>query len=137
MCEPMLKIKDVMCKIVVTCKEDISIQSAIELLQDRHVGSIIVIDEEEHIKGIFTERDAIRIVAAKYSSDEPLSKIMSRHVVTISFESSFDQAKRLMLSHSIRHLPVTDQTGKHVGLFSIRAFFDEFLGLKSPEPRAL
>ena len=73
MCEPMLKIKDVMCKKVVTCKEDISIQSAIELLQDRHVGSIIVIDEEEHIKGIFTERDAIRIVAAKYASVEPLS----------------------------------------------------------------
>ncbi len=57
---------------------------------------------------------------------------MSRHVVTISLEASFDEAKRLMLSHRIRHLPVTDQTGKLIGLFSLRAFFDEILGIKTP-----
>ena len=136
MCEPMLKIKDIMCKRVVTAKEDLLIQDAVQMLNDMHVGSIIVIDEEERCKGIFTERDAIRIIAAKYPTNEPLSKIMSRHVVTISFEASFDEAKRLMLSHDIRHLPVTDQTGKLVGLFSLRAFFDEIMGIKTPIPSA-
>jgi CBS domain-containing protein len=37
-----------------------------------------------------------------------------------------------MLTHPIRHLPVTDETGKLIGLFSLRAFFDEILGLKKP-----
>ena len=132
MCEPMLKIRDIMCKKVVTAKEDISIQEAVQLLNERHVGSIIVVDDEQKCTGVFTERDAIRIVATKFSIDEPLSKVMSRHVVTISLEASFDEAKRLMLSHSIRHLPVTDQTGKLLGLFSLRAFFDEILGIKTP-----
>lgn len=132
MCEPMLKIKDIMCKKVITAKEDLSIQQAIQLLQDRHVGSIIVIDDEQKVIGIFTERDAIRLMANKFSTDEPLSKIMSSHVVTISHEASFDEAKRIMLSHDIRHLPVTDATGKLIGLFSLRAFFDEILGLKTP-----
>ena len=72
------------------------------------------------------------LMANKFSTDEPLSKIMSRHVVTISHEASFDEAKRIMLSHDIRHLPVTDATGKLIGLFSLRAFFDEILGLKTP-----
>ena len=132
MCEPMLKIRDIMCKKVVTAKEDISIQQAVELLNERHVGSIIIVDDEQKCTGVFTERDAIRIVATKFSTDQPLGKIMSRHVVTISLEASFDEAKRLMLSHNIRHLPVTDQTGKLIGLFSLRAFFDEILGIKTP-----
>jgi CBS domain-containing protein len=132
MCEPMLKIKDIMCKKVITAKEDITIQAAVQLLNERHVGSVIVVDDEQKCIGIFTERDAIRLMASKFSVDEPLNKIMSRHVVTISHEASFDEAKRLMLSHDIRHLPVTDTTGKLIGLFSLRAFFDEILGLKTP-----
>jgi len=132
MCEPMPKIRDIMCKKVVTAKENITILEAIQLLSDRHIGSIIIIDEEQKCTGVFTERDAIRIVANKFPTDQPLSKIMSRHVVTISLEASFDEAKRLMLSHGIRHLPVTDQTGKLIGLFSLRAFFDEILGIKTP-----
>ncbi len=136
MCEPMLKIKDIMCKKVITAKEDISIQEAVQLLNDRHVGSLVVIDDEQKIIGIFTERDAVRIMANKYSTQEPLGKTMSRHVVTISLEASFDEAKRLMLSHDIRHLPVTDETGKLIGLFSLRAFFDEIMGIKTPVPSA-
>lgn len=132
MCEPMLKIKDIMCKKVITAKEDITIQAAIQLLNDRHVGSVIVIDDEGKCIGVFTERDAIRVAATKFPTDQPLGKIMSRHVVAMPIEGSFDEAKRLMLSHNIRHLPVTDQTGKLIGLFSLRAFFDEVLGIQTP-----
>jgi len=121
-----------MCKTVITAKEDMPILEAIQLLNDRHVGSLVVVDDEAKCIGIFTERDAIRIIASKFSVDQPLSKTMSRHVVTVTLEASFDEAKRLMLSHNIRHLPVTDQTGKLIGLFSLRAFFDEVLGIKTP-----
>jgi len=136
MCEPILKVKDIMCKTLVTVKEDLSIQEAVQLLNDRHVGSLIVVDDEQKCMGIFTERDAIRIVAQKYPVDQPLSKIMSRNVITISVEASFEEARVLMLSHKIRHLPVTDQTGKLIGLFSLRAFFDEILGIRKPLPTA-
>jgi CBS domain-containing protein len=128
----MLKVKDIMCKKVITAKEDMPILEAIQLLSDRHVGSLVVIDDEEKCIGIFTERDAIRVIASKFSVEQPLSKTMSRHIVTVSLEASFEEAKRLMLSHNIRHLPVTDQAGKLIGLFSMRAFFDEVLGIKTP-----
>lgn len=136
MCEPMLKVKDLMCKKVITSKEDITIQKAVEMLNDLHIGSIIIVNDEQHCTGIFTERDAIRVIANKFSLDQPLSKIMSQHVITITLEASFDEAKLLMLSHDIRHLPVTDQTGKLIGLFSLRAFFDEIMGLKKSIPSA-
>ncbi len=38
MCEPMLRIRDMMCKKVVTAKEDTSILDACRLLSERHVG---------------------------------------------------------------------------------------------------
>lgn len=132
MCEPMLKIKEIMCKKVVTTRNDLSIQDAIQLLNDRHVGSIVIVDEQDKCTGIFTERDAIRVLAHKFPLSESLSKIMTRNVVTISFEASFNEAKRLMISHAIRHIPVVDQTGKVVGLFSLRGFLDEIMGFKSP-----
>jgi len=131
LCEKMFKIKDIMCKQVVTAKETLSIQDAIQLLSERHVGSIVIIDDENRCVGMFTERDAIRVVAQKTRLDELLNKVMSTHVATISLESSFDEAKNLMLTHRIRHLPVTDQTGKLIGLFSIRAFLDEVFGMKT------
>jgi CBS domain-containing protein len=132
MCEPMLKIRDLMCKQVITAKEDISIQDAIQILNDRHVGSLVVIDDQEKCRGIFTERDAIRVMAHKFALDKPLSTVMSKHVVVVSIEASFDEAKEIMFSHKVRHLPVTDQTGKVIGLFTLRAFFDEIMGIKTP-----
>ena len=134
MCEPMLKIRDLMCKKIVTAKGDTLIHHAVELLNERHVGSIVIVDDEQKCVGIFSERDAIRIFAQKASLDQPLSNVMSRNVVTVSLEASFDEAKRLMLSHNIRHLPVTDETGKLIGLFSLRAFLDEIHGVKTPLP---
>jgi CBS domain-containing protein len=130
----MLKIRDIMCKKVVTAKEDTLIQDAVMLLNERHVGSIIIVNDEQKCMGVFTERDAIRIFAQNVSLDQPLSKVMSSHIVTISLEASYDEAKRLMLSHNIRHLPVTDETGKLIGLFSLRAFLDEIHGIKTPIP---
>jgi CBS domain-containing protein len=128
----MLRIRDIMCKKVVTAKEDTLISDAIMLLNERHVGSVVVTNEEQRCVGIFTERDAIRMCAQKAALDQPIRKVMSSHVVTISLEASYEEAKSLMLSHKIRHLPVTDETGKLIGLFSLRAFLDEIHGVSTP-----
>ena len=130
----MLKVRDIMCKKVVTAKEGIKIQDAVVLLNEMHVGSIIIVNDEQKCVGVFSERDAIRVFAQKVPLDQPLSKVMSSHVVTVSIEASYDEAKSLMLSHHIRHLPVTDDTGKLIGLFSLRAFLDEIYGVKTPIP---
>ena len=76
----MFKIKDIMCKNVVTAKENMTILEAVKLLDELHVGSMVVVDDENRCIGIFTERDAIRVVAQKLSLDQTLSKVMSTHV---------------------------------------------------------
>ena len=120
-----------MMKDLVIAKEDVSIEEAVKMLYTRHVGSVIVTDSEKRCIGIFTERDAIRVVAQKIPLKTPLKKVMTKKVVTIPDDASFTEARRKMVSRGIRHLPVVNGEGKLVGLLAIRRVVDEFLGTRS------
>jgi CBS domain-containing protein len=124
----MTKVRHIMLTDFVTAKEDVSIEKAVKMLYTRHVGSVIVIDSEKRCTGIFTERDAIRVVAQKIPLKTPLKKVMTKKVVTIFEDASFTEARRKMTSRGIRHLPVVNEKGKIVGLLTIRCVLDEFLG---------
>lgn len=119
-----------MMKDLVIAKEDVSIEKAVKMLYTRHVGSVIVTDSEKKCIGIFTERDAIRVVAQKIPLKTPLKKVMTKKVVTIPDDASFTEARRKMISRGIRHLPVVNDEGKLVGLLAIRRVLDEFLGTR-------
>lgn len=130
----MLKVRDVMVEKVVTAKQDDTIRKAIEMLYKKHVGSIVITDDEEKCIGIFTERDAIRVVAQKIPLGKPLQKVMTKRVMTIQEDATFEEARRYIVSHGIRHLPVLNRKEKLVGLLSIRQFLDELFGIKSLKP---
>lgn len=127
----MLKVRHVMVKKVVTAKEGSTLQKAIEILHKKHIGSVVILDDEKKCAGIFTERDAIRVTAQKIPSATPLKKVMTRNVVTIREDASLEEARRLIVARRIRHLPVVDQKGKLVGLFAVRDFLDEIFGKTS------
>jgi CBS domain-containing protein len=93
------------------------------------VGSIVVTDDNEKCVGIFTERDAIRIIANEVPLDTTIDQVMTKNVVTIGEEASLEEASRLVISHRIRHLPVVDNKGKLTGLLSVRKLLDELFGL--------
>lgn len=126
-----MKVQDVMVKNVVTVKEEITVERAIEILHNKHLGSIVITDDEGKCTGIFTERDAIRIVAQKTHLNTPLKKVMTKNIITIWEGATFGEARRCIISHGIRHLPVTDKKGKLVGILAIRGFLDELFGIKS------
>jgi CBS domain-containing protein len=121
-----------MVKNVVTAKQDISVRKAIGILFKRHIGAIVVTDDKKKCKGIFTERDAIRVVAQEIPLDKTtLGKVMTRNLVTVSQDTPFAESRRLLISHGIRHLPVVNSQGKLVGLLVARHFLDELLGMES------
>ena len=127
----MLMVRDIMLKNVVTAKENITIEASIRMLHRKHVGSLVITDNEDKCLGIFTERDAIRTIAQKIPLDTPLKKVMTREVHTIEESASFEKAKMLIFSHGMRHVPVVDRKGKLVGLLAIRGFLDEIFGVKN------
>ena len=116
----------IMVKEVVTATRDVSIQDCIELLFKRHVGSIVCVDDAQRCLGIFTERDAIRLVAQKMSLDAPIEKVMTKNIITVNENATFEEAKSIISQHGIRHLPVTNSDGILVGLISVRHILNEF-----------
>ncbi len=119
----------VMTKDVVTAAKETSIQECIELLFKRHVGSIIIANNSKQCLGIFTERDAIRLVAQKVPLDTEIGKVMTKNIFTIREDATFEEAKSIINTHGIRHLPVIDSNGKLVGLISVRHILNEFFGM--------
>lgn len=125
----MLLARHVMVKDVVTATKDATVQDCIELLFKRHVGSVVIVDENHRCVGIFAERDAIRVVAQKVPLDATIDKVMTKKVFTVNENSTFEEAKSIINLHGIRHLPVTDSEGKLVGLISVRNILNEFIGM--------
>ena len=114
---------------VITTKEEITIEDAIRILYKKHVGALVITDDKKKCKGIFTERDALRSLVMKIPLDKHLRNVMSKNVVTISKDASFAEAKRLMILHRIRHLPVVDEKGSLVGMLPLRRILDELVGM--------
>ena len=114
---------------VITMEENATIEEALTILYERHVGSVVITDEEKKCKGIFTERDAIRIMATHIPLNTALREEMTRNVMTIWEGASFTEAKQLYRTHGIRHLPVIDEQDHLVGMLSIRSILDELIEL--------
>jgi CBS domain-containing protein len=121
--------KDLMLKDVVTTYGNMPVKEAIELLFKRHIGSVVVVDETQQCIGIFTERDAIRIVAQDLPLDATVEKIMTKNPFTVNEDSTFEEAKKIIKIYKIRHLPVTTTDGKLVGLISVRHILNELCEL--------
>jgi len=120
-----MKIKHFIDEDVITSSGDISLKEAINILYNRHIGSIIIIDKDKKCKGIFTERDAIRVIAHDIPLNTPLSEVMTTNLKTVSERATFAMAKEIMRDHNIRHLPVVDEQGRLIGLLSLRRILDE------------
>jgi CBS domain-containing protein len=122
-------VKHIMIEDVVTAKLNITIKDAVKTLHEKHVGSIVITDDNQKCVGIFTERDAIRIIANEVPMDTTIDQVMTKNVATIGEEASLEEARRLVVSHGIRHLPVVDRNGELTGLLSVRKLLDELFGL--------
>jgi len=124
-----LKVQGMMIEDMVTASGEISIKEAIGILHHKHVGSVIVAGKNRKCEGIFTERDAIRVIATEIPLSTPLKEVMTRNLKTISEDATFAHANRIMNSYNIRHLPVVDEQGCIKGLLSIRAILDELFNV--------
>lgn len=103
-----------------TIAPEASVFDALKLMADRNIGAVLVVDRENRMVGILSERDyARKVVLHGHSSREtPVSAIMTGTVVSIPAETTIDECMGLMTVRHIRHLPVTEG-GRPVGVVSI------------------
>ena len=96
-----------------------SVFDAISLMAEVNIGAVLV-QQDDSIAGIFTERDYLQKVALKSlsSKDVKVGDVMSQPVITADPGDSIQQCMETMTTCHCRHLPVVEN-GKLLGIVSI------------------
>ena len=97
-----------------------SIAEAVDVLNTRRIGAIVVTTAEGKVAGILSERDVVRHLGKDWSSlsSRPVSEVMTKDVVTMSRRATIAEVMERMTERRIRHLPIVDN-GELVGIVSI------------------
>ncbi|KAI8886025.1 CBS-domain-containing protein [Backusella circina FSU 941] len=82
---------------------------------------VLVVDDEEHLSGIFTAKDlAYRVVADNLDARATtVADIMTKNPMCVTADTSAQDALNLMVSRGFRHLPVCNEEGDIFGLLDI------------------
>lgn len=93
---------------------------ALRLMATQNIGSVMVLDDDDHFMGIMTERDYSRNVVLKgrSSADTQVSDIMSKDFPPVTPQHSIEDCMQLLSQHNIRYLPVFDEA-QVTGIISI------------------
>ena len=101
-------VKDIMSKDVECCSLLDNMYEVAVKMKELNVGAIPIVDEERLV-GMITDRDiVIRGVAEKNPGSTKVEKIMSDHLVTVTSDTTTNQAAKIMAEHQIRRLPVVE-----------------------------
>lgn len=85
-------------------------------------GSVLIVDADGALIGIFTERDLMTRVVAKALDPEKtlLSDVMTKNPHSIAPDVTVSDAVLLMVERGFRHLPILSASSKIIGVFSLR-----------------
>jgi CBS domain-containing protein len=99
---------------------DASVYSAIEMMAEKRVGALLVVDDG-HLVGVISERDYARkvILKGRSSRDTFIREIMTPSPIAIDCDTSVEEAMRIMTDNRIRHLPVINPEGHVAGVLSL------------------
>jgi CBS domain-containing protein len=114
------QVQDIMTKQIHTVPSDASLLDVARLMRDQRIGDVLVTDRDGRLRGIATDRD---IVVRAAASAKPLDKtkvgeICTDQIVTLTPESSIDEAVQIMRGHAIRRVPVV-RDDRAVGIVTI------------------
>jgi NADH-quinone oxidoreductase subunit F/NADP-reducing hydrogenase subunit HndC len=113
--------------IIVTVRKDQSVAEAVKAIRENNISGIFVVDSDDKLVGIFTERDIVRCVSRKVSlKNETLENIMRTKLTVFDPSMAISSAISLAMRKKIRHLPVIEE-GRIVGMVTFRDLIKYFL----------
>lgn len=101
----------------VTVPPDATVAEACRRMYDSRVGAILVMDSDGHLDGVFTGRDAVRLLAQGHPADCSVQSVMTCNPCTIPSSRTAIDALRLMEDGGFRHVPIVDD-GRVTGVVS-------------------
>ncbi|MGH2711207.1 MAG: CBS domain-containing protein [Actinomycetota bacterium] len=115
----MATVGEIMTGSVFSIDPAMTVAEAATVMGERKIGSALVLEGEE-LKGIFTERDIVRALGEHFdAAGHPVSEWMTANPMTVTRETTVQDALNTMLERGFRHLPVVE--GEQIlGIVSMR-----------------
>jgi IMP dehydrogenase len=101
----------------VTLGEDAVLREAVHLMRDHKIGGIPVVNEENQLVGIITNRD----LRFEKDLDKKVSEVMTReNLITAALGTNLKGAQEILEKYKIEKLPIVDGDNKLVGLITFK-----------------
>ena len=101
----------------VTIRRGSTVQEALDMMHDYHIGGIPVVDDENHLVGIVTNRD----LRFERHLDKKIDEVMtSENLVTTHVQTDLTAAAAILQENKIEKLPVVDNENHLVGLITYK-----------------
>jgi CBS domain-containing protein len=113
---------------------EVTVAAAIALMQERHIGCVLV-THEERLVGIFTERDVLNDVVGRAvdPAEMRVSELMTPDPETLPSSAPIARALNKMSLGGFRHLPVVDAAGRPVSVISVKDVVDYLVDFFAPD----
>jgi len=106
---------------VFTINQESSVVNAAKQMNEHQIGALVVTDDGDRVKGIFTERDVLqRVVAAQLDpASTRVDQVMTQEIACCRTDTTIEEARSIIKNKRIRHLPVVGQNMQLQGMISI------------------
>ncbi len=133
-----MKVKEIMTREVTCLSPEDDVRNALELLEKMQISGLPVIDAEDRLVGMFTEKEILSAILPSYLEkvgwfvyeDDPkavrqkiaalhgrkVKEVMRREVVAIDEDTRLGEVARVMLTRQARRIPVLNKENKVVGI---------------------
>jgi 2-oxoglutarate ferredoxin oxidoreductase subunit beta len=110
----------------VTVSEDSTVHEALGIMKERAIGSVVVVDSDGRLAGLFTERDILALVADEKAggADRRVDKLMTRDPETIAMDSSLAEIIHRLTVSELQYLPILDEERHPVSILAARDLVD-------------
>ena len=124
-----MKVKEVMsAQPVVSCTTKTKFTETVKIMKDYNFGALPVIDSENKVVGMITDRDICVSIVTPSSTPWELrtvGEIMSKSIFTVNSDDEISLAFQNMRKNQIGSLPVVDKSGKLNGIVSLHNLIDQ------------
>lgn len=116
----MTQAKDIMTTSLVTIGPDSTVHRAVNLLANHDITGIPVVDKENKVLGILSEKDVLCLMREDEGiADRPVSEFMTTPAITFDVSENVNDICECLATYHFRRVPVTEN-GKLVGIVSRR-----------------
>jgi len=109
-------IKLIMTQKVFTVKITSDIGEAIRIMKEKNIGGLPVVDQENHVRAIITERDIVHMFAGRMSGVK-VSELMTNQVITTPPHTTIFEAEKTMITYGFRRIPIVADN-KAIGMIT-------------------